>query len=124
MFGTLSIYVSVNDSVESCPMHVWVVLVSYVSRHIVPLICCMHDVCITYDFRIIHHVVCLKSLISKFIQGIFFTVVGQTKQLISANVFGSQFAGRGYAAQKGLHQSFKLGAATQWQSVNTYSQQI
>lgn len=37
-----------------------------------------------------HHVVCLKSLISDLIQGTFFTVIGQTTQLISANVSGSQ----------------------------------
>ena len=46
MFGTPSIYASVNDPVSCCPMRVWVVLVCHVSRHIVPLICCMHDVCI------------------------------------------------------------------------------
>ena len=34
MFGTLSIYVSVNDPVVCCPMCVWIVLASRVSRQI------------------------------------------------------------------------------------------
>ena len=46
MFGTLSIYVSVNDFIHCCPMYVWVVLVSHVPRPIVPLTCCMIHVTI------------------------------------------------------------------------------
>jgi hypothetical protein len=37
MFGTLSIYVSVNDSVDCCPVCDWVVLVSHISRQVEPL---------------------------------------------------------------------------------------
>lgn len=37
MLGTLSIYVSVNDPGDCCPMCVWVVLVSHISRQIEPL---------------------------------------------------------------------------------------
>ncbi len=37
MLGTLSIYVSVNDHGDCCPMCVWVVLVSHISRQIEPL---------------------------------------------------------------------------------------
>ena len=37
MFGTLSIYVSVNDSVDCCPVCAWVVLVSHISRQVEPL---------------------------------------------------------------------------------------
>lgn len=64
MFGTLSIYVSVND-----PLRVWVVLMSQLSRQIVPLTCCMHGVCITHHVCIIHYVVCFKPLIPGCIQG-------------------------------------------------------